>query len=52
VSRAKRADRIKQVFSLSSTGYPMKGPLLGTNPAIDSEEAKVDKTMASSCRDC
>ena len=34
--------------ALSSSGIgagPMKGPLLGTNPAIDREEAKVDKTI-------
>ena len=31
---------------------PMKGPLLGTNPAIDREEAKVDKMIDSICRDC
>jgi hypothetical protein len=29
-------------LSSSGTGYPMKGPRLGTNPAIDSEEAKVE----------
>jgi hypothetical protein len=31
---------------------PQKGPLLGTNPAIDREEAKVDKMIASICRGC
>jgi hypothetical protein len=31
---------------------PMKGPLLGTNPAIDREEAKVDKMIGSICRGC
>jgi hypothetical protein len=41
--------------ALSSSGIghgPMKGPLLGTNPAIDREEAKVDKMIASICRGC
>jgi hypothetical protein len=36
----------------SGTGTPMKGPLLGTNPAIDREEAKVDKMIGSICRGC
>jgi hypothetical protein len=31
---------------------PMKGPLLGTNPAIDREEIKVDKMLNSICRGC
>lgn len=40
--------------ALSSTGAgsPMKGPLLGTNPAIDREETQVDKTINSICRGC
>ncbi|MGA2291304.1 hypothetical protein [Bradyrhizobium sp.] len=41
--------------ALSSSGVgagPMKGPLLGTNPAIDREEAKVDKMIDSICRGC
>lgn len=41
--------------ALSSSGKghgPMKGPLLGTNPAIDREEAKVDKMITSICRGC
>jgi hypothetical protein len=41
--------------ALSSTGMgsgPTKGPLLGTSPAIDREEAKVDKMMGSICRGC
>jgi hypothetical protein len=41
--------------ALSSSGIgagPMKGPLLGTNPAIDREEAKVDKMIDSICRGC
>jgi hypothetical protein len=40
-------------LSSSGTGNgPMKGPLLGTNPAIDREEAKVDKMIGSICRGC
>jgi hypothetical protein len=41
--------------ALSSSGIgagPTKGPLLGTNPAIDREEAKVDKMIGSICRGC
>jgi hypothetical protein len=41
--------------ALSSSGRgdrPTGGPLLGTNPAIDREEAKVDKMMGSICRGC
>jgi len=41
--------------ALSSTGVgngPMKGPLLGTSPAIDLGEAKVNKMIASICRGC
>jgi hypothetical protein len=41
--------------ALSSSGIggrPMKGALLGTNPGIDREEAKVDKMMGSICRGC
>jgi hypothetical protein len=41
--------------ALSSSGVgngPMKGPLLGTNPAIDREEAKVDRVIDSICRGC
>jgi hypothetical protein len=41
--------------ALSSSGVangPMKGPLLGTNPAIDREEAKVNKMVKSICRGC
>jgi hypothetical protein len=30
----------------------MKGPLLGTDPAIDREEAKFEKMMGSICQDC
>jgi hypothetical protein len=41
--------------ALSSSGVgngPMKGPLLGTDPAIDREEARVDKMIGSICRGC
>jgi hypothetical protein len=40
--------------ALSSTGAgrPMKGPLLGTNPAIDREDAQVEKMINSICRGC
>jgi hypothetical protein len=39
--------------ALSSSGTgdgPMKGAPLGTNPAIDREEAKLDKMINSICR--
>jgi hypothetical protein len=39
-------------LSSSGTGHPMKGVLLGANPAIDREEAKVDKMIGSICRGC
>jgi hypothetical protein len=40
-------------LSSSGTGNgPMKGPLLGTSPAIDREEAKVDKMIDGICRGC
>jgi hypothetical protein len=41
--------------ALSSNGVgngPRKGPLLGTDPAIDREDAKVDKMIGSICRGC
>jgi hypothetical protein len=41
--------------ALPSSGVaegPMKGPLLGTSPAIDREEARVEKMMGSICRGC
>jgi hypothetical protein len=41
--------------ALSSSGVglgPMKGPLLGTSPAVDREEAKVEKMIGSICRGC
>ena len=40
-------------LSSSGTGLgPMKGPLLGTGPAIDREEAKVDRMIDGICRGC
>lgn len=39
-------------LSSSGTGRPMKGPLLGTSPAVDQEEAKVEKMLSSICRGC
>jgi len=39
-------------LSSSGTGGPMKGPLLGTDPAIDREEAKVSRMLGSICRGC
>jgi hypothetical protein len=40
-------------LSSSGTGNgPMKGPALGTNPATDPEEVKVDKMIGSICRGC
>ena len=40
-------------LSSSGTGNgPMKGPLLGTSPAVDREEAKVNKMISSICRGC
>jgi hypothetical protein len=41
--------------ALSSSGTgggPTKGPLLGTNPAIDREDARVEKMIGSICRGC
>ena len=41
--------------ALSSGGRgngPQKGPLLGSNPAVDREEARVDKSIKSICRGC
>jgi hypothetical protein len=41
--------------ALPSSGVangPMKGPLLGTSPAVDHEEAKVDKMIGGICRGC
>lgn len=41
--------------ALSSSGFgsgPQKGPLLGTNPAVAREDAKVNKMISSICRGC
>jgi len=40
--------------ALSSSGFgrPMTGPELGTSPAIDREEEKVEKMIRSICRGC
>ncbi|MDI4238024.1 hypothetical protein AAFX91_20970 [Bradyrhizobium sp. 31Argb] len=41
--------------ALSSSGIangPQKGPLLGTDPSLDPEEAKVEKMIGSICRGC
>jgi hypothetical protein len=41
--------------ALSTSGVasgPQKGPLLGTDPSIDREEAKVEKMIGSICRGC
>jgi hypothetical protein len=40
--------------ALSSGGNAaaQKGPLLGTNSAVDKEDAKVDKLIRSICRGC
>jgi hypothetical protein len=41
--------------ALSSSGmgdHPMKGPLLGTSPAVDQEEANVEKMIGGICRGC
>ena len=41
--------------SLSSSGVgrgPINGPLLGTGPAVDREEARVEKMIGSICRGC
>ena len=41
--------------ALPSSGVaegPMKGPLLGTNPAIDREDARVARIIGSICRGC
>ena len=39
-------------LSSSGTERPMKGAPLGTNPAINRVEAKVDKMIGSICRGC
>jgi hypothetical protein len=41
--------------ALSSSGFgrrAQKGPLLGTSPGVDREEARVERMMASVCRGC
>ena len=41
--------------ALSTSGFSnsqRKGPLLGTSPAIDREDAKVEKMISSICRGC
>jgi hypothetical protein len=41
--------------ALSSSGigdHPIKGPLLGTSPAIEREEANVEKMIGGICRGC
>ncbi len=38
-------------LSSSDVGHgPMKGPLLGTSPGVDREEARVEKMIGSICR--
>ena len=39
-------------LSSSGTGSSQKGPQLGTSPAIDQEDAKVEKMIGSICRGC
>ena len=39
-------------LSSSGVGNAQKGPLLGTNPAIDRDEARVNKMIGSICRGC
>jgi hypothetical protein len=36
-------------LSSSGMGRPMNGPLLGTSPAVDQEEARVEKALSSIC---
>jgi hypothetical protein len=42
--------------ALSTTGIgngsAQRGPLLGTSPAVDREEERVNKSLASVCRGC
>jgi predicted lipid-binding transport protein (Tim44 family) len=39
-------------LATTGTGRPQQGSLLGTSPAIDREQAKVDKMINSICRGC
>ena len=39
-------------LSSTGTGHLMSGPPLGTSPAVDREEAKVEKMINSICRGC
>ena len=39
-------------LSTSGLGRAQKGPLLGTSPAVDREDAKVEKMIGSICRRC
>jgi hypothetical protein len=40
-------------LSSSGIGTPQKkGPPLGTSPAVDREEARVDRALSSVCRGC
>jgi hypothetical protein len=39
-------------LATNGAGRPQKGALLGTSPAIDREEAKVNKAIDSICRGC
>jgi hypothetical protein len=41
--------------ALSTSGFSnsqRKGPLLGTSPAVDREDAKAEKMISSVCRGC
>ncbi len=47
-----KAPPVADIWCDPNGNGPMKGPLLGTNAAIDREEAKVDKMIGSICRGC
>jgi hypothetical protein len=52
-SAAPGTNSLGTALSSSGTGNGrMKGPLLGTDPAIDREEARVEKMIGSICRGC